>query len=93
MTVGRCGFREAGGRIELEIFLLPEDQGHGFGPEIFDAMITHCSVAFPSLKVAATVSPANDRAVKLLVDRGFRDTGETVRLKSGSEQSVYVRSG
>ena len=89
--IGRCGFREAEGRIELEIFLLPEEQGHGFGPEIFDEMISHCSIAFPSLKVAATASLANDRAVKLLVNRDFRDTGETVLLKSGVKQSVYVK--
>ena len=89
--IGRCGFREVDDRVELEIFLLPEEQGHGFGPELFDAMISHCSTAFPTSRVAATVSPANSRAVKLLLSRSFTDTGETVVLKSGSEQSLYVK--
>ena len=79
------------GRIELEIFLLPEAQGDGLGPELFDAMISHCATTFPNLKVAGSVSPANSRAVKLLVNRGFTATGETVMMKSGFEHAVYVK--
>lgn len=89
--IGRCGFREVDDRIELEIFLLPEEQGDGIGGELFDAMISHSASAFPRLRIAGSVSPANSRAVKLLISRGFADTGETVTLKSGLQHSVYVK--
>ena len=90
--IGSCGFREINDRIELEIFLLPEAQGEGLGGELFDAMVSYCATAFPSLKVASSVSPANSRAVKLLLSRGFTATGETVMMKSGSQQAVYVKN-
>ena len=90
--IGRCGFREVNDRIELEIFLLPEAQGDGLGGELFDAMVSHCATAFPSSKVAGSVSPANSRAVELLVSRGFTATGETVMMKSGYEHAVYVKT-
>ena len=90
--IGRCGFRTDDDRVELEIFLLTEAQGQGFGPELFDAMITRCSDAFPGLKVAATVSPANSRAIALLTTRGFADSGESVLMKSGLEHSLYART-
>ncbi len=90
--IGRCGFLPDADRVELEIFLLSEAQGKGFGPELFDAMIGYCPGAFPGLKVAASVSSANSRAVCLLSSRGFTDTGESVSLKSGFEHSVYVRT-
>ncbi len=89
--IGRCGFRQIEDRIELEIFLLQEAQGDGLGGELFDAMISHCASAFPNLKVAASVSPANSRAVKLLARRGFAATGETVTLKSGLQHAVYIK--
>ena len=89
--IGRCGFREVDDRIEVEIFLLPEVQGQGLGAELFDAMISHCATAFPTAKVGASVSPANSRAIKLLVSRGFQDTGETIMMKSGLDYSVYVK--
>jgi RimJ/RimL family protein N-acetyltransferase len=91
--IGRCGFRQAEGHVELEIFLLPEMQGHGLGAELLDAMISHCAIAFPTSKIGASVSQANSRAVKLLVSRAFRDTGDTVIMKSGLEHSVYVKFG
>jgi RimJ/RimL family protein N-acetyltransferase len=90
--IGTCGFRDVDGRIELEIFLLPELHGQGLGGELFDAMISYCATTFPKKKVGASVSPLNSRAVKLLESRGFQDTGETVTLKSGLKHSVYVRS-
>ena len=74
--IGRCGFRRTNDRVELEIFLLPTDQGHGFGPELFDAMISYCFTSFPGSKVAATVSPANSRAINLLKHHDFNDSGE-----------------
>jgi RimJ/RimL family protein N-acetyltransferase len=90
--IGICGFREVNDKIELEIFLLPEAQGDGMGGELFDAMILHCASASPHLRVAGSVSPANARAVRLLVSRGFADTGETVTMKSGIKHSVYVKT-
>ena len=90
--IGRCGFRADDDRVELEIFLLSEAQRRGFGPELFDAMITYCCDAFPGLKVAATVSPANSRAIRLLTTRGFADSGESVLVKSGLEHSLYART-
>jgi RimJ/RimL family protein N-acetyltransferase len=90
--IGRCGFRLDGDRVDLEIFLGSEAQGQGFGPELFDAMIGYCPSAFPGLKVTASVSPANSRAVRLLGSRGFADSGESILLKSGLEHSVYVRT-
>jgi RimJ/RimL family protein N-acetyltransferase len=89
--IGRCGFREVDGRIEVEIFLLPEMQGQGLGAELFDAMISHCATAFPTAKIGASASPANSRAIKLLVSRGFQDTGETIMMKSALKHSVYVK--
>ncbi|SRR6266480_344759 len=89
--IGRCGFRDSTDRIELEILLLPDEQGQGFGRELFEAMISYSRAAFPGLKVAATVSPMNSRAINLLTANGFTDSGETVTLKSGSQQSVYLR--
>lgn len=90
--IGRCGFRTINDRVELEIFLIPEAQGQGFGPELFAAMIRYSSDAFPGLKVGASVSPENSRAVRLLRSYGFTDSGESVLLKSGFKQSVYVRT-
>jgi RimJ/RimL family protein N-acetyltransferase len=89
--VGTCGFRDVDGRIELEIFLLPEVQGQGLGSELFDAMISHCATAFSNAKVGASVSPLNPRAIKLLETRHFQDTGETTMLKSGLKHSVYLK--
>src|SRR5262245_40979554 len=89
--VGRCGFREIEDRVELEIFLTRPEQGHRFGSELFDAMIQYCSETFPVAKVAATVSPANSRAINILKAHKFTDTGETVFTKAGF-QSLYVRS-
>lgn len=88
--VGRCGFRKKDDRIELEIFLLPAEQGHGIGPELFDAMISYCYTAFPGSKVAATVSPANSRAINLLKNHNFNDSGDTVLTKAGFH-SLYER--
>jgi RimJ/RimL family protein N-acetyltransferase len=80
--IGRCGFRDVDGRIELEIFLSPEVHGKGLGGELFDAMISHCAMAFPTAKIGASVSPLNLRAVKLLESRGFQDTCETITLRA-----------
>jgi RimJ/RimL family protein N-acetyltransferase len=90
--IGTCGFRDVDGRIELEIFLLPELHGQGFGGELFDAMISYCATKFPNAKVGASVSPLNSRAIRLLESRGFQNTGESITLKSGFEHSVYVKS-
>ena len=84
--VGRCGFRREDDRVELEIFLLPEAHGQGLGSELFDAMISHSATAFPASKVSASVAPENARAMSLLLRRGFKDTGDTVIMKSGLEQ-------
>lgn len=89
--IGRCGFRVTDDRVELEIFLLPEAQGRGLGSELFDAMISHCATAFPTSKVSASVAPENSRAVDLLVSRGFKNTGDTVVMKSGFQHSVYTK--
>jgi RimJ/RimL family protein N-acetyltransferase len=89
--VGRCGFRSVGDRVELEIFLAQPEQGHRFGPELFDAMLSHCASAYPKARPAATLSPANSRAVELLKRHGFTDSGETVLTKTGF-QSVYVQT-
>ena len=89
--VGTCGFRDVNGRIELEIFLLPQAQRQGFGTELFDAMISYCATAFPNAKVGVSVSPLNSRALKLLASRGFQDTGQITVLKSGFKHSIYVK--
>ena len=49
--IGTCGFRYADGRMELEIFLLPEMHGQGLGGELFDAMISYCAKTFPKEKI------------------------------------------
>src|SRR5260370_42667611 len=49
--IGTCGLRDVDGRIELEIFLLPEVQGQGLGGELFDAMISYCATTFPKAKI------------------------------------------
>jgi RimJ/RimL family protein N-acetyltransferase len=90
--IGRCGFRPTDDRVELEMFFLPDEQGHGFGGELFDAMIARCASAFPDLKIAATVSPANSHAIALLRKRSFTDSGERVLMKSGLEHALYVRT-
>jgi RimJ/RimL family protein N-acetyltransferase len=90
--VGTCGFRHNDWGIGLEIFLLPEAQRKGFGTELFDAMISYCAIAFPTAKVGASVSPRNLPALKLLESRGFKDTGESIELKSGIKESIYVKS-
>jgi RimJ/RimL family protein N-acetyltransferase len=89
--IGRCGFRPADDRVELEIFLARAEQGHRFGPELFDAMIAYCLTAFPGAKVAATVSPVNSRAIQLLEQHNFADSGETMLTKAGFHP-LYVRS-
>jgi RimJ/RimL family protein N-acetyltransferase len=89
--VGRCGFRLVDDRIELEVFLARAEQKHGFGSELFEEMLSHCRRRYPSAKIAATVSPANSRATKLLDSHQFTDTGETVLTKAGF-QSLYVRT-
>lgn len=90
--IGRCGFRPTDDRVELEIFLGRAEQGQRFGPELFDAMIAYCFTAFPNAKVAATVSPANSRAIQLLEQYNFEDSGETVLTKAGFHP-LYVRLG
>jgi RimJ/RimL family protein N-acetyltransferase len=90
--IGTCGFRHNDWGIGLEIFLLPEAHGQGLGGELFDAMISHCAKIFPKQKVGASVSPRNLPALKLLESRGFKDTCESIELKSGIKQSIYVRS-
>ena len=90
--IGTCGFRDVHGRIELEIFLFPEMHGRGLGGELFDAMISHCALSFPTKKIGASVSPLNSRAIKLLESRGFQDTDETITLRLGPKHSVYVKS-
>jgi RimJ/RimL family protein N-acetyltransferase len=90
--IGRCGFRPHDDRVELEIFLLPDTQEQRFGSELLEAMIPYCSGAFPELKVAASVSPANSRAIRLLTAHGFADSGDSVVTKFGLEHSVYVRT-
>ena len=90
--IGTCGFRPADWGIGLEIFLLPETQRKGFGTELFDAMISHCAIDFPNAKIGASVLPSNSAALKLLASRGFQDTGKTIPLKSGIEESIYVKS-
>ncbi|PYJ07502.1 MAG: hypothetical protein DMF06_15535 [Verrucomicrobia bacterium] len=88
--VGRCGFRRIDDRVELEIFLARAEQGRRFGPELFDAMISYCFTNYREAKVAATVSPGNSRAIQLLEQRNFADSGETVLTKAGFH-SLYVR--
>jgi len=91
MRKRRRAFRQNDDRVELEIFLLLAEQGHGFGSELLDAMISYCYTAFRGAKVAATVSLANSRAINLLKRHGFNDSGETVLTKSGFSP-LYVRS-
>ena len=69
--VGRCGFRLVGDRVELEIFLARAEQEHRFGPELFEEMLSHCRSRYPAAKIAATVSPGNLRATKLLDSHQF----------------------
>ena len=90
--IGRCGFRPYDDRVELEIFLSPDAQEQRFGSELLQAMIPYCSSAFPELKVAASVSPANSRAIRLLAAHDFADSGDSIDMKSGLKHSVYVRT-
>jgi len=89
--IGRCGFRPIENRVELEIFLARVEQGHRFGSELFDAMISYCHTTFPDARVAATVAPANSQAIQLLERHNFADSGETVLTKAGFHP-LYVRS-
>jgi RimJ/RimL family protein N-acetyltransferase len=89
--VGRCGFRPIEDRIEVEIFLARTEQGHRLGSELLEAMISYCATKYPHAKVAATTSPANGPARRLLERHHFADTGETVPTKAGF-QSLYVQS-
>lgn len=89
--IGRCGFRENGRRVELEIFLFPEKQGAGLGSELFDAMIEYCSVHFRGSVPAASVSPDNKHAVRLLVGRGFTATDERAELKTEIPHMIYIK--
>ena len=80
------------GRVELEIFLLPDAQEQRFGSELFDALVRYCRRTFPDAKVAASVSPANSRAIRILTAHGFADSGDSVITKSGVEHSIYART-
>ena len=89
--VGRCGLRPVDDRMELEIFLVPTSQADRVGSELFDALVAYCHTTFPDMKIAATVAPANTRAIRLLESHGFSDARDTVHTKAGF-QSLYVQS-
>ena len=89
--VGRCGFRLVDDRVELEIFLAPSEQRHGFGGELFEAMTSYCATAFPAARLAATVAPNNVPAIRLLERHRFADSDESVLTKAGL-QLLYVQS-
>jgi RimJ/RimL family protein N-acetyltransferase len=89
--IGRCGFREKDGRVELEIFLSPDCQKLGFGSELFRAMVEYCAANFPDAVPAASVSPQHEGALRLLKDCGFTCTGEAVEMQSGIPHVLYVK--
>jgi RimJ/RimL family protein N-acetyltransferase len=94
VPIGMCGLIRRSGQpdVDLGYAYLPEAWGLGYASEAAQAMLEIARRDFRLPRVAAFISPGNDRSLRVLEKLDFQPAGRTRLNAADPEVLLYVRT-
>ncbi|HEY6910070.1 MAG TPA: GNAT family N-acetyltransferase [Myxococcales bacterium] len=92
--IGMCGLIRRPGQpdVDLGYAYVPEAWGQGYAGEAAEAMLEIARRDFRLPRVAAFVSPGNDRSLRVLARLGFEPAGKTRLNPADPEVLLYMKT-
>lgn len=92
--IGMCGLIRRPGQpdVDLGYAYVPEAWGAGYAGEAAEAMLEIARRDFRLPRVAAFVSPGNDRSLRVLAKLGFEPAGKTRLNPADPEVLLYMKT-
>ncbi|MEQ8667360.1 MAG: GNAT family N-acetyltransferase [Rhodospirillales bacterium] len=80
-AVGQVRLQRDGGKYVIDVYVTPENRGHGVSDKLIDAAITQVSSVTPETRVVANVKPDNTASAALFERSGFTEVSRTQKCR------------